>query len=181
MEVISESGEFPRDSALTAQAEDGETFGRHSTHMLECNEEQSAMLYTLGHKVAHFAVQVETHVWWNGGWQLQLHKINAHQPSKMTVGGQSLPADSPYFSKLVPIAGFDGSGTISHDASDRTHTTSESSSYPTLTCDAEGKATLICLAYCGKESPGDWKAESLDESGIVLKSEDGSEWKVSFE
>ena len=181
LEVISESGELPRDSALTAQAEDGETFGRHSTHMLECNEEQSAMLYKLGHKVAHFAVQVETHVWWNGGWQLQLHKINAHQPSKMTVGGQSLPADSPYFSKLIPISGFDGSETIRHDAADRTHTTSESSAYPTLTCNAEGEATLICLAYCGKETPGDWTAESLDESGIVLKSEDGSEWKVSFE
>jgi len=148
---------------------------------LKCDKEQSAMLYTLGHKVAHFAVQVRTHVWWNGGWQLQLHKINAHQPSKMTVGGQSLPADSPYSSKLIAISGFDGAGTIRHDASDRTHTTSESSEYPTLTYDANGKATLICLSYCGKETPGDWTTESLDESGIVLKSDAGLEWKVSFE
>ena len=139
------------------------------------------MVYVLGHKVSHFAVQVQTHVWWNGAWQLQLHKINAHQPSKMTVGGYSLPVDSPYVSKLIPIAGFEGSGTIRHDASDRTHTTAESSEYPTLTYNAQGEATLICLSYCSKKSPENWETESLDESGIVLKSDKGTQWKVSFE
>jgi len=182
LEVASTSGEYPRDAALTAEAEDGTVYGRHSTHMLKCTEDESAMVYVLGHKVAHFAVQVETHVWWNRGWQLQLHKVNALQPATMTVGGQSLPVgDETYKVKLLPILGWEDSDTVSHDASDRTHILAECSEYPILTTKIDGEVTLICLAYCGKETPQDWTTESLDDSGIVLKSEDGSAWEVSFE
>jgi hypothetical protein len=182
LEVASASGEFPRDAALTAESEDGTVYGRHSTHMLKCTEDESAMVYVLGHKVAHFSVQAETHVWWNGGWQLQLHKINALQPAKLTVGGHSLPVgDDTYSVKLQNVSGWESSDTVRHDASDRTHITSESSEYPILTCKVNGEATLICLSYCGKGESGNWNVESLDESGIVLKKDDGTEWKVCFE
>jgi hypothetical protein len=182
LEVASASGEFPRDAALTAESEDGTVYGRHSTHMLKCTEDESAMVYVLGHKVAHFSVQAETHVWWNGGWQLQLHKINALQPAKLTVGGHSLAVgDDTYSVKLQNVSGWESSDTVRHDASDRTHITSESSEYPILTCKVNGEATLICLSYCGKGESGNWNVESLDESGIVLKKDDGTEWKVCFE
>ena len=181
-EVASASGEFPRDAALTAEANDGTVYGRHSTHMLTCTDSESAMVYVLGHKKTHFAVQAETHVWWRGGWQLQLHKVNALQPSKLAVGGQSLPVgDETYSTKLISIAGFDSSDVVRHDASDRTHILAESSEYPILTTNVEGEATLICLAYCGKGEPGEWTTESLDESGVTLKADDGSQWQVSFE
>jgi len=180
-EVASASGEFPRDNGLTALAQDGTVYGRNATHMIKCTETESAMLYVLGHKVSHFSVQAETHIWWNGNWQLQVHKVNALQPAKLTVGGQSLPDGSPYQTKLINVSGFDGSDTVRHEASDRTHIMSGASEYSILTCDVEGEATLICLSYTGKESPGNWTTESLDESGIVLKSDDGAEWKVSFE
>ena len=75
-EVTSASGEIPRDASLTAEAANGAVYGRQSTHMIKCTEQESAMVYVLGHKKTHFAVQVQTHVWWNGGWQLQLHKVN---------------------------------------------------------------------------------------------------------
>ncbi len=181
-EVASASGEYPRDAALTAEAKDGTVYGRHSTHMLKCTNEESAMVYVLGHKVTHFAVQVETHIWFRGGWQLQLHNVNALQPAKLTVGGQSLPVDDDVYSaKLVPVSGWESSDTVRHDGSDRTHILAECSEYPVLTSNVNGEATLICLSYCGKESPGDWTTESLDESGIVLKADDGSVWEVSFE
>ena len=185
LEVASAAGEFPRDAALTAEAvesKDGTVYGRHSTHMIKCTEDESAMVYVLGHKVAHFSVQVETHIWWKGSWQLQLHKINALQPAKLTVGGHSLPVgDDTYSVKLQNVSGWAASDTVRHDSSDRTHITAESSEYPILTTEVNGEATLICLSYCGKGTPGDWKTESLDESGIILKSDDGTQWKVSFE
>jgi hypothetical protein len=182
LEVESASGEYPRDAALTAEAADGTVYGRHSTHMLKCTQDESAMVYVLGHKVTHFAVQVETHVWWNGGWQLQLHKVNALQPAQLTVGGQSLPVgDKVYSVKLIPVSGWESSDTVRHDGADRTHILAECSEYPVLTSNVDGEATLICLSYCGKKSPGNWKTESLDESGIVLKADDGSVWEVSFE
>ncbi|MEM7457196.1 MAG: DUF2264 domain-containing protein, partial [Planctomycetota bacterium] len=181
-EVASASGEFPRDAALTAEAGDGTVYGRHSTHMLKCTDSESAMVYVLGHKKTHFAVHVETQVWWNDGWQLQLHRVNAQQPARMTVGGQSLPVDDEtYLSSLVPIKGFESSGTIRHDAADRTHILSETSEYPILSADVDGEATLICLSYCGKQAPEQWEVQSIDDSGVVLKSGGGTEWKVSFE
>jgi hypothetical protein len=180
-EVASASGEYPRDAALTAESEDGTVYGRHSTHMLKCTDSESAMVYVLGHKKTHFAVQVETHIWWKGGWQLQLHKVNALQPAKLTVGGQSLPIDdNVYFSELVPISGWESSDTVRHDESDRTHIMAAQSEYPILTSNIDGEATLICLSYCGKTTPEDWKIETLDESGIVLKANNGSQWQVSF-
>ncbi|WP_144059022.1 DUF2264 domain-containing protein [Rhodopirellula sp. SWK7] len=187
LEVESASGEFPRDAALTAESEDGTVYGRHSTHMLKCTADESAMVYVLGHKVAHFSVQVETHVWWKGGWQLQLHRINALQPAKLTVGGHSLPVSTDahengaYSTKLQNVCGWETSDTVRHDGADRTHIMSECSEYPIMTCNVNGEATLICLAYCGKGTPGNWNTVSLDESGVVLKADDGSEWEVSFE
>ncbi len=187
LEVASASGEFPRDAALTAESEDGTVYGRHSTHMLKCTADESAMVYVLGHKVAHFSVQVETHVWWKGGWQLQLHRINALQPAKLTLGGHSLPVSTDahengaYSTKLQNVCGWETSDTVRHDGADRTHIMSECSEYPIMTCNVNGEATLICLAYCGKGTPGNWNTVSLDESGVVLKADDGSEWEVSFE
>ena len=140
------------------------------------------MVYVLGHKVAHFSVQAETHVWWNGGWQLQLHRVNALQPAKLTVGGQSLPVgDETYRVKLQGLQGFTSSDIVRHDASDRTHILAGNSEYPILTTDVEGEARLVCLAYCGKGEPEQWQADSLDDSGVVLKSDRGAEWRVSFE
>ena len=181
LEVQSASGEYPRDAGLCAEATDGTIYGRQSTHMIKCTEDESAMLYVLGHKATHFSVQVETHVWFRGGWQLQLHKVNALQPAKLTVGGQSLPVgDEVYSVVLQNVSGWEGTDVIRHDAADRTHITAESSEYPILKCDVDGEATLICLAYCGRGTPAPWKKESLDESGIVLKNDD-SKWEVSFE
>ena len=180
-EVASPNGEFPRDASLTAESEDGTVYGRHSTHMMKCTDDHCSMVYVLGHKTTHFAVHVETQLWWNGGWQLQVHKVNAQQPCRLAVGGHSLPLnEARYTTKLIPVLGWEGSETVRHDSTDRTHILSPESEYPLITCNIHGEATLICLSFCGKKRPGHWTVESHDTSGIHLKNDEGEEWKVSF-
>lgn len=181
-EVESPSGEFPRDAALTAETGDGIIFGRHSTHALKCAEGEVAMAYVLGDKVTEFGVQVESHVWWNGGWQLQRHQVLAHQTARLTVGGYSLPTDHhSHFVELQAVSGWEMSNTISHAGAERTHLLANSSVYPVLqTGWFKGEKTLICLSYCGKKVSNPWKINSLSESGIVLESEGGERWEVSF-
>ena len=140
------------------------------------------MAYVLGDKVTEFGVQVESHIWWRGGWQLQLHQVHAHQTARLTVGGYSLPTDEQtHFVELQAVSGWETSDTISHAGAGRTHLLAKSSEYPVLQTEwFKGEKTLICLSYCGKKVSKHWKLDSLRESGIVLKSESGDAWEVSF-
>jgi len=182
-EVQAPDGEFPRDSALTAESEEGAVYGRHSTHALKCADDGVAMAYVLGDKASLFAVQVETRIWWRGGWQVQLHRYDAHQKARLTVGGYSLPsADENHSVALQAVSGFEASGTVEHSGANRTHLLAESSSYPILQTEwVEGEGSLVCLSYCGLEPSRGWTVVSCDEAGMVLKAEDGSVWEVSFE
>lgn len=182
-EVQSSDGEFPRDAALTAESETGVVYGRHSTHALKCADDEVAMAYVLGDKASLFAVQLETRVWWCGGWQLQLHKYDAHQRARLTVGGYSLPRDDPnHFVNLQAVSGWATSGNVAHSEGNRTHLLAESSSYPILQTDwVEGEGMLVCLSYCGTKPAPKWNVVSCDETGVLLKAADESVWEVSFE
>ncbi|MDF7807859.1 DUF2264 domain-containing protein [Pontiellaceae bacterium B12219] len=182
-EVKSPEGEFPRDAALTAETEDGTVFGRHSTHVLKCTENEVAMAYVLGDKVTLFGLQVESRIWLRGGWQLQLHKYDAHQKARLTVGGYSLPVgDETHFSKLQAVAGWDSSDLIRHSGAARTHMLADASSYPILQTEwVEGEGALVCLSYCGKHPSRDWKIVSADASGVVLEKENEPAWEICFD
>ena len=182
-EVEAPDGAFPRDCALTAEGEDGAIFGRHATHLLECTPDSIAMAYVLGEKTSMFSVQVETRIWWRGGWQLQLHKYDAHRKARLAVGGYSLPAsDDRHFTALQAVSGFETSATVEHSGQNRTHLLAAESAYPVLQSGwVEGEGLLVCLSYCGLEPSRDWKVVSCGEAGVVLEMEGEAPWEVSFE
>ncbi|MBL9205880.1 MAG: DUF2264 domain-containing protein [Opitutaceae bacterium] len=85
------------DSALTMRLEDGRVFGRHSTVALEVTNTHVRYSWALG-----FAwradgppeqnhVGVDTCLWWNRGWLLQVHRFEAWQPIELRLGGYALP------------------------------------------------------------------------------------------
>lgn len=86
-EVQLPGGFYPVDSSLTAQMEDGSRHGRQQTRPLAIAEDHLACRYPLG-----ASVQIETHLWWNGPWQLHLHRYQIQQPCRLLLGGQSLSA-----------------------------------------------------------------------------------------
>jgi len=182
-EVQSSDGEFPRDSALTAESQTGVVYGRHSTHALKCAEDEVAMAYVLGDKMSLFSLQVESRIWWRDGWQLQLHKFDAHQKSRLTVGAYSLPSyDETHVVMLQGLSGWASSDVVEHSGRNRTHILSANSRYPILQTDwIEGEGVLICLSYCGSEPATEWTVVSCDEKKVSLKSKDGETWEISFE
>ncbi|HVU24792.1 MAG TPA: DUF2264 domain-containing protein [Opitutus sp.] len=120
------------DSALTIRLDDGREFGRHSTVALELAEDHQLYRWALGYAwVAdgppdQTNVSVDTAVWWNRGWVLQVHRYEAWQPVVFRLGGYALPVpdaavehrqSGPAFATwhataggtlLQPLAGFTG-------------------------------------------------------------------------
>ena len=86
-EVQPSGGAYPIDSSLTAQQEDGTLHGRQETKALTVEPDHLACSYPLGE-----AAELETHLWWKGPWQLQLHRYKIRQPCRLLLGGQSLSA-----------------------------------------------------------------------------------------
>lgn len=108
------------DSALTIRLEDGRTFGRHSTVPLELGESHVLYSWALGFAWRNdgppeqLNVGLNTGVWWNRGWILQLHRYEAAQPVLFRLGGYALPLadigldrrpNGPTFGAWHPAAG----------------------------------------------------------------------------
>ncbi len=91
-EIVREGSPHPLDAALTAEAADGTIHGRQTTHPLAIAVDHLACTYILGSRPTGFSVQVETDLWWNGGWQFHLHRYRAHQRCRLRLGAQSLGA-----------------------------------------------------------------------------------------
>ena len=85
------------DSALTIRLEDGRTFGRHATVPLELSEAHVLYSWALGFAwppsgpPEQINVGIDTGLWWNKGWILQLHRCEAAQPVVFRLGGYALP------------------------------------------------------------------------------------------
>jgi hypothetical protein len=85
------------DSALTLRLADGRTFGRHATVALEMSAAHVLYRWALGFAwrtdgpPEQINVGLETGLWWNAGWLLQLHRYEAHQPAVFRLGGYALP------------------------------------------------------------------------------------------
>jgi hypothetical protein len=80
-------GLYPIDSSLTAQMDDGSLHGRQQTRSLAIEKDHLACSYPLGDYV-----EIETHLWWNGPWQLHLHRYKIGKKCRLLLGGQSLSA-----------------------------------------------------------------------------------------
>lgn len=83
------------DDALTIETDDGATFGRHSTVAVEMDENHLYYSANLGGTFKQINVGLETGVWWNAGWLLQVHTYNALQPVVLRLGGYALPSAAP--------------------------------------------------------------------------------------
>ncbi len=92
MEVKPKDGPYPLDASLTAEAADGTLFGRQSSHPFEVEDDHISSVYALGDRFSQFNAQVESHLWWRGGWQLHLHCYHVHQSTRLILGAYSLSA-----------------------------------------------------------------------------------------
>lgn len=85
------------DSALTIRLADGRTFGRHSTVPVELRDTHVHYRWALGYAWSPSGppdqtnVGIDTLLWWNGGWLLQVHRYEAAQPVVFRLGGYALP------------------------------------------------------------------------------------------
>jgi hypothetical protein len=87
---------FSFDSALTQQVDDGRVFGRHSTVVVEMDEQHLGYSYNLGFKTGQVNTSVETFVFWRAGWLLQVHVVEPRQAIVLRVGGFALPLREPH-------------------------------------------------------------------------------------
>ena len=92
-----EATTYSPDGALTAEADDGRIFGRHSTVAVELDSEHIAYSYNLGSKMGQINTGVETFVWWRAGWLLHVHDVQPEQPVVLRLGGFALPSNTPDF------------------------------------------------------------------------------------
>ena len=83
------------DSALTLHLPDGRSFARHSTVAVEMDESHSRYVWNLGVKHGQVNCGVDTAVWWNAGWLLQVHVCTNRQPGTLRLGGYALPQTDP--------------------------------------------------------------------------------------
>jgi hypothetical protein len=90
------------DSALTMRLDDGRVYGRHSTVATELAATHLAASWALGYAWSadrppeQMNVGVNSVVWWNRGWLLQLHRFDAWQPVMLRLGGYALPLAQPH-------------------------------------------------------------------------------------
>lgn len=84
------------DSALTQQVDDGRIFGRHSTVVVELDEQHLGYSYNLGFKTGQINTGVETFVFWRAGWLLHVHLVAPRQPVVLRLGGFALPLTEPH-------------------------------------------------------------------------------------
>lgn len=102
------------DSALTIRLDDGRVFGRHSTVALELAEDHQCYRWALGYAWTadgppdQTLVGVETGVWWNRGWLLQVHRFESWQPVVFRLGGYALPLADPRVAREQSAAAFAG-------------------------------------------------------------------------
>lgn len=166
------------DSALTIRLDDGRTFGRHSTVALELGEDHQLYSWALGYAWAASGppdqtnVGLETGVWWNKGWVLQVHRYEAWQPVVFRLGGYALPlADgrverretTPAFAAwhaagggtlLQPLAGFSGREWDERldDTKPRAHLAAPYHVTPVAVSDRRaGNGWLAALAWTGAD------------------------------
>jgi hypothetical protein len=84
------AADWSLDAALTATLDDGRTIGRHSTVCLEMEHDHLGFGCNLSLREGQVNTGVETFVWWNRGWLLSVHHVEAQQPVVLRLGGYAL-------------------------------------------------------------------------------------------
>lgn len=195
-EVQAPGTDYPVDAALSAQSEDGTLHGRQATHALAVEGDHMACRYALGEDV-----EIETHFWWNGRWQLQLHKYSTRKPLRLLLGGQSLAAakagdfsvsgkfprvtwqNDTHRAAMHALHGFADCAVhrVTEGEQSRTHIYAANSLAPVLrTATLDGKGCVVALhgiATCG-ENLAEWKLVSANEGLWRFGSEGIADWTI---
>ena len=195
-EVQAPGTEYPIDAALTAQSADGTLHGRQATRALAVEAGHLACAYALGS-----GIEIETHLWWNGPWQLQLHKYRLQNPCRLLLGGQSLAAEEEselVFSGKFPrlawrnrthhavlqgVHGFENSALrqVARGKNPRTHIYAANSLTPYLqTATIEGEGWLAALhgnSPVSGELAG-WEVSATEAGAWTLRSNGAADWII---
>lgn len=194
----------PLDAALTAESRDGSFFGRQSTQPLEVGNDRMACVYALGDRFSQFNAQVESRLWWNGGWQLHLHRCRAWQPARLRLGAYSLAADEaaalredgtfPFVQgtngtttvALQALAGFVAHGrrVTKGGSATRVHISAPNSLSLYLCSEwHEGPVDLLALTYVGPAAvkPEPWTVVRSAKGCLELANGAGKNWRVAHE
>jgi hypothetical protein len=195
-EVQAPGTDYPIDASLTAQSADGTLHGRQATRALAVEAGHLACAYALGS-----GVEIETHLWWNGPWQLQLHKYRLENPCRLLLGGQSLAAEEEselvssgkfprlswrnrtHQAVLQAVHGFENSASrqVARGKSPRTHIYAANSLTPYLqTAIIEGEG---CLAALHGNSPvsgelAGWEVSATEAGAWTLRSNEAADWII---
>lgn len=194
----------PLDAALTAETRDGVIFGRQATHPLEVEVDRISCMYTLGDRFSQFNVQVESRIWWNGGWQLHFHRCRPWQPARLALGAYSLAAAEasalreegafPFAAAtngesvvaLQALAGFTDSAlrVTAGCEQERVHIYARNSlSLYLRTGWLEGECELLALAYVGSgpACPEPWVVLHSCKGRLELQNAAGEVWRIEHE
>lgn len=196
------AGWYSRDGGLTMEGgSDDRIHGRHYTQPVEMDEHHLSCTYALGDKVEQLLTIVETTIWWNKGWLLQLHWTDAYQPVTLTLGGYALAsADGHSFGKtrtagiqtvttnglysvMQPLVGFD-TGTWDERTDDsipRSHVQAPYHVTPLArTTKASGERILAALVYGGRNAgeAAPWETVSLESGNWSLRHPLFGEWTI---
>ena len=157
-------------------------------------------MYGLGDRHSQTQTSVETHLWWNGGWQLHWHRVVAYQPSVLRLGTHSLPLPEDRWTELAvkgdfaqasngrhgiaiqSLAGFHRLKANESDPQKRTHILTWHSLI--LTAETEkvtGEVHLLALVYTGlnENERVPWKVTSTGEGRLTLQHPLLGEWQVA--
>ncbi len=202
LEVQPRDGLYPLDASLTAEAADGGLFGRQATHPLEASDHHISFAFALGDRFSQFSVQVESHLWWRGGWQLHMHRCRAHQPARLILGAHSLASadasalaeerrfplvqarNGTHRTALQSLHGFSGSGRRFATGDLRAHILAPHSLTVFLQTEfLEGACDLLALSWTGsRAAEGDpWTVARSGEGFLCLAGRNGEIWMIHHE
>lgn len=195
-EVQPPGTEYPVDASLTAQFADGTLLGRQATRLLAVEPEHMACRYNLGE-----GTEIETHLWWKGHWQLQLHKYATKQPCRLILGGQSLASTAQselsasgafprlawrnrtHHAVLQAVHGFESTvlRRVVQGKDSRTHISAANSITPCLqTAVLEGDGWVAALHGFGPASTtlSDWQISATEAGTWILRSSEQADWII---
>jgi hypothetical protein len=199
-EISPGPGRYPLDAALTAEFAAGTVHGRHQALPVAVDKDHCASVYGLGDRISQNHASVETHMWWNGGWQLHWHRVVTYQPAVFRLGTYSLPLKdaapkdtqvAPEFGfaesaeggvAIQPLLGFHHVRIHESDPQHRTHILTWHSLILTAeTAPIAGSQDLMALVWVGRKETerARWNVQSSAPGELVLRHPTLGPWKIA--
>jgi hypothetical protein len=199
-EIALSADRYPLDAGLTAEFANGTVYGRHQCQPVAVATDHCASVYALGDRYTQNQASIETHLWWNGGWQLQWHRVAAYQPTIFRAGTYSLPLkDASAKNRSIaaefahaenaecgvaiqPLLGFGRIQAHESDPQHRAHILSWHSLVLAVETDAVvGEQHLMALVWIGRmdRERAPWKIQSSTEGKLTLRHPALGTWPVA--